>query len=104
MRYEVSHERVRQILKAQDAPDTRDVAIARRQSADQQADAHRDELLDRWRGGETPSSAASTLGLPAGACRRLISELGEIPTVRSYERHAADRSLSNDPQPPRALE
>ncbi|HEX8159076.1 MAG TPA: sigma factor-like helix-turn-helix DNA-binding protein [Solirubrobacteraceae bacterium] len=73
LRFGVSRERVRQILRAHGGPDPENVAEARRRRAEQQAEAHIDELLGLWRSGEEPGSAASALGLQAGACRSTIA-------------------------------
>lgn len=74
LRYGVSRERVRQILRANGGgPDARDVAEARRRRAEQQAEARIDELLALWRAGEQTGSAASSLGLQAVACRSTIA-------------------------------
>jgi hypothetical protein len=73
LRFEVSRERVRQILRTRSVPDPADVAAARRRRAMQGAEAQIDELLRRWRAGETPSSAATALGLQAVACRSAIA-------------------------------
>jgi hypothetical protein len=73
LRFGVSRERVRQILQAHGGPDPQNVVAARRRRAEQQAEAHIDELLGLWRGGEEPSSAAITLGLQAAACRNTIA-------------------------------
>jgi hypothetical protein len=73
LRYRVSRERVRQILRAHGGPDSHDVAAARRRRAEGAAEARIDELLHRWRAGEEPSSAASSLGLQAAACRTTIA-------------------------------
>jgi len=73
LRFGVSRERVRQILRAHGGPDPRSVAEARRRRAEQQAEAHIDELLGLWRGGAQAGSAASALGLQAAACRSTIA-------------------------------
>jgi AraC-like DNA-binding protein len=73
LRFGVSRERVRQILRAHGGPDPGSVAEARRRRAEQQAEAHIDELLGLWRGGTQAGSAASTLGLQAAACRSTIA-------------------------------
>jgi len=73
LRYGVSRERVRQIMHANGGPGARDVADARRRRAEQQAEAHIDELLGLWRAGEEPGSAATLLGLQALACRSTIA-------------------------------
>lgn len=75
VRYLVSRERVRQILIAHGGPHPQEVVDARRRRAEQQAEARIDELLALWRAGEEPSSAASSLGLQASACRSTIARL-----------------------------
>jgi transcriptional regulator with XRE-family HTH domain len=72
LRFGVSRERVRQILRAHGGPDPQDIADARRRRAESRAEARVDELLTRWRAGEQPRSAASALGLQAAACRSTI--------------------------------
>jgi AraC-like DNA-binding protein len=72
LRFGVSRERVRQILRAHGGPDPRDIADARRRRAEAQAEERIDELLALWRAGEQPRSAASALGLQAAACRSTI--------------------------------
>lgn len=71
-RFEVSRERVRQILRAHGGPSPQDIADARRQRTEQLAQAHVDELLARWRAGEQPDRAAAKLGLQIAACRSTI--------------------------------
>ena len=71
-RFEVSRERVRQILRAHGGPSPQDIADARRERAEQLAQAHVDELLARWRAGEQPDRAAAKLGLQTAACRSTI--------------------------------
>ena len=72
LRFGVSRERVRQILRAHGGPDPQDIAEARRRRAEAQAEARIDELLERWRAGEQPRSTATALGLQAAACRSTI--------------------------------
>ncbi len=72
LRYEVSRERVRQILRAHGGPDPREIADARRRRAEQLAEARVDELLAMWRAGEGANSLAGRLGLQAVACRSTI--------------------------------
>src|SRR5436190_2699539 len=72
LRFGVSRERVRQILRAHGAPDPDLVVDARRRRAAQLAEARVDELLALWRAGHEPRSAASALGLQATACRSTI--------------------------------
>ena len=71
-RFEVSRERVRQILRAHGGPNLQDVAEARRRRAERLAEAQVDELLALWRAGEGPSGVAGKLGLQAAACRSTI--------------------------------
>ena len=73
LRYGVSRERVRQILRAHGGPDTQNVAEARRRRAEREAEDRIDELLALWRSGEEPGIAATALGLQAAACRLTIS-------------------------------
>lgn len=73
LRFGVSRERVRQILRAHGAPDPELVADARRRRAEQLAEARVDQLLALWRAGHEPRSAASALGLQAAACRSTIA-------------------------------
>src|SRR5215218_3811709 len=72
LRFGVSRERVRQILRAHGGPDSQDIADARRRRAEAQAEERIDELLALWRAGEQPRSAADKLGLQAAACRSTI--------------------------------
>ena len=72
LRFGVSRERVRQIMRAHGGPAPADIAEARRRRAEEQAEAHIDELLGRWRAGQPPRLAASELGLQAAACRSTI--------------------------------
>lgn len=72
LRFGVSRERVRQILRAHGGPDPHDIADARRRRAEAQAQERIDELLSLWRAGEQPRSAADKLGLQAAACRSTI--------------------------------
>jgi AraC-like DNA-binding protein len=72
LRFGVSRERVRQILRAHGGPAPQDIAEARRRRAEAQAEARIDELLARWRTGEQPRVVASELGLQAAACRSTI--------------------------------
>jgi hypothetical protein len=73
LRFGVSRERVRQILRAHGAPDPELVADARRRRTAQLAEERVDELLALWRAGHKPRSAASALGLQAAACRSTIA-------------------------------
>jgi len=72
LRFGVSRERVRQILRAHGGPAAQDIADARRRRAEAQAEERVDELLALWRTGEPPRSAADKLGLRAVACRSTI--------------------------------
>jgi len=72
LRFGVSRERVRQIMRAHGGPAPEDIAEARRRRAEADAEARIDELLTRWRAGEQPRVAASELGLQAAACRSTI--------------------------------
>lgn len=72
LRFEVSRERVRQILRAHGGPHLQDVAEARRRRAERLAEARVDELLALWRAGEGPGGVAGRLGLQAAACRATI--------------------------------
>jgi AraC-like DNA-binding protein len=72
LRFGVSRERVRQILRAHGGPDPQDIVDARRRRAEQQAEEHVDELLTLWRAGEQPRRAADKLGLQGLACRSTI--------------------------------
>jgi len=72
LRFGVSRERVRQILRAHGGPDPQDIADARRRRAEGHAEQRIDELLDLWRRGEQPRRAADKLGLQAAACRSTI--------------------------------
>jgi transcriptional regulator with XRE-family HTH domain len=72
LRFGVSRERVRQIMRAHGGPAAADIAEARRRRAEAQAEARIDELLARWRAGQPPRVAASELGLQAAACRSTI--------------------------------
>jgi DNA-binding transcriptional MerR regulator len=72
MRFEVSRERVRQILHAHGGPDLQDVAEARRRRVLRRAEARVDELLALWRAGESPRGVAGKLDLQVVACRITI--------------------------------
>jgi uncharacterized protein (DUF433 family) len=72
LRYAVSRERVRQILRAHGAPEAQDSAVARRRRAERLAEECIDELLALWRGGERAAGAAGKLGLQTAACRTTI--------------------------------
>ncbi len=89
LRFGVSRERVRQILQAHGGPDSKHVADARRRRAEQQAQARIEELLELWRAGEAPRSAAGALGLQAAACRNAIARC-----ATEYDRAARKASLA----------
>jgi uncharacterized protein (DUF433 family) len=72
LRYEVSRERVRQILRAHGGPEPQDIAVARKRRAERLAEDRIDELLALWRAGEAPAGAAGKLGLQTAACRTTI--------------------------------
>jgi hypothetical protein len=72
LRFMVSRERVRQILRTQGGPDPQDVIQARRRRAEQLAEVRIDALLSLWRAGVDAASLAGTLGLQAVACRSTI--------------------------------
>jgi uncharacterized protein (DUF433 family) len=72
LRYEVSRERVRQILRAHGGPEPQDIAVARRRRAERLAEERIDELLALWRAGEGAAGVAATLGLQTAACRTTI--------------------------------
>ncbi|HEV2775729.1 MAG TPA: sigma factor-like helix-turn-helix DNA-binding protein [Solirubrobacteraceae bacterium] len=61
LRFGVSRERVRQIMRAHGGPAPEDIADARRRRAEADAEARIDELLARWRSGR---------GRPASTRRR----------------------------------
>jgi hypothetical protein len=90
LRFAVSRERVRQILRAHGGPDTRNVAEARRRRAEQRVEARVAELLALWRAGEELGRAASVLGLPTAICRdaiaRYASELDRFERKASLAR------------------
>ncbi|MEJ7797815.1 MAG: sigma factor-like helix-turn-helix DNA-binding protein [Solirubrobacteraceae bacterium] len=73
LRFGVSRERIRQILRAHGAPDPERVADARRRRTAQLAESRVDELLILWRAGAEAGSAATSLGLQAAACRSTIA-------------------------------
>src|SRR5436305_5022454 len=89
LRYGVSRERVRQILRAHGAPDPDVVAHARRRRAAQLAEARVDELLALWRAGHEPRTVATTLGLQPAACRSTIARF-----ATEVDRAARRNSLS----------
>ena len=92
LRFGVSRERVRQILRAHGEPDPKAVASARRRRVEQQVQARLPELLALWRAGAAPGSAAVALGLQVTACRNAIA--GAAPEA---DRDARRRSLAGDP-------
>jgi hypothetical protein len=73
LRFGVSRERVRQILRVHGGPDSRHAADARRRRAEQQAQARIEELLELWRTGADPRSVAIALDLRPQACRSAIA-------------------------------
>jgi hypothetical protein len=73
VRFDVSRERVRQILVAHGGPDSDEVAAARRRRAQHQAEARIDELLALWRAGERLERASASLGLRRAAARSAIA-------------------------------
>jgi transposase len=73
LRFDVSRERVRQILGANGGPDSHDVAQARRHRVQQQAEARIHELLALWRAGERLCYAADAFGLQRAAARDAIA-------------------------------
>jgi hypothetical protein len=94
-RFEVSRERVRQLLGAH-APDADQVADARRRRAEQQAQARVDELIVLWRTGRTLPDVADALGLQAAAARRAItSRATEADRVVRRASLASARQTSN---------
>jgi uncharacterized protein (DUF433 family) len=106
VRYEVSRERVRQILRAHGGPDQQDVAAARHRRAEQLAEARVDELLALWRAGDSPREAARTLGLRAAACTRAIERFTtDVDRAARRASMAGARSvaagLRGDPVPAR---
>src|ERR671916_2256139 len=62
LRFGVSRERVRQILRAHGGPNPQNIADAKRRRAEQQAEQRVDELLTLWRAGEQPRASADRLG------------------------------------------
>ena len=72
LRFGVSRERVRQIMRAHGGPAAEDIAEARRRRAEAQAEARIDELPTRWRAGQRTRVVAGELGLQAAACRSTI--------------------------------
>jgi len=73
LRFGVTRERVRQILRAHGAPDAEVVADARRRRAADLAETRVDDLLALWRAGAEAGSVASALGLQTAACRSTIA-------------------------------
>ena len=74
LRFEVSRERVRQLLGPKPGPGADQLADLRRRRADQQAHDRVDELLGLWRAGRTHADAATALGLRPAAARRVIAQ------------------------------
>jgi len=94
LRFAVSRERVRQILRAHGGPEPQDIVEARRRRAEAQAEARIDELLARWRAGEQPRSAASALGLQAAACRSTIERFAtDVDRAARKASMAGSRSI-----------
>jgi DNA-binding CsgD family transcriptional regulator len=71
----VSRERVRQLLLAHGGPDRHDAAAARRRGAERLAEERADDVLDRWRTGESAKEIALALGLDGSAARNVIERL-----------------------------
>ncbi|MGI9098368.1 MAG: homing endonuclease associated repeat-containing protein [Solirubrobacteraceae bacterium] len=95
LRFGVSRERVRQILRAHGGPDPQDVGEARRRRVEQQTEARIDELLALWRAGEDLGSAASALGLQATACRSAITSFAtEIDRAARKASLASSRAMA----------
>lgn len=102
-RFDVSRERVRQILGAHGGPDSRDVAAARRRRVQQEAEACIDELLALWRAGAQLGSAATALGLQRTAARNAIARSAtdddraarkaSIATARSMGKTYSDHDI-----------
>jgi DNA-binding CsgD family transcriptional regulator len=72
-RHEVSRERVRQILRANDGPAREEAELARRRRMERQAAARADELLGRWRSGDALGAIARDLGMSASTCSTVIA-------------------------------
>jgi uncharacterized protein (DUF433 family) len=93
LRYEVSRERVRQILRAHGGPEPKDIAIARRRRAERLAEERIDELLALWRAGEGVASMAAKLGLQTTACRNTIERFAtDVDRVARTARLAGARA------------
>ncbi|MGI9098681.1 MAG: homing endonuclease associated repeat-containing protein [Solirubrobacteraceae bacterium] len=90
LRFDVSRERVRQILRAHGGPAPHDVVEARRRRVEQQTEARIDELLALWRSGEELRSAANALGLQATASRSAIARF-----ATAVDRAARKASLAS---------
>jgi transposase len=73
-RYDVSRERVRQILRANDGPARAEAETARRRRIERQAEARTEELLARWRAGAALGAIAQDLGIPSTACSTVIAQ------------------------------
>jgi transposase len=72
-RYDVSPERVRQILQANDGPARAQAETARRRRVQRQAEARVGELLAEWRAGRELGAIARDLGIPSTACWTVIA-------------------------------
>jgi hypothetical protein len=72
-RFEVSRERVRQLLGPQVGLGADQVAEMRRRRAEARAHGRVDELLALWRAGRALADAADALSLQAAAARRVIA-------------------------------
>ncbi len=72
VRFEVSRERVRQILHAHGGPEQPAVLAARRRRTERLAEERIDELLALWRAGEEPGVIAGRFSLQGNACRSAI--------------------------------
>jgi DNA-binding transcriptional MerR regulator len=73
-RYEVSRERVRQILHANDGPAREEAEMARRRRMERQAAARITELLARWRAGDALAVIARDLSIPSTTCSKVIAQ------------------------------
>lgn len=89
LRFGVSRERVRQILRAHGGPEPQDITDARRRRAEAEAEERIDELLALWRAGEQPRSAADKLGLQAAACRSTIARFATDVDRAARKAHMA---------------
>jgi uncharacterized protein (DUF433 family) len=100
LRYEVSRERVRQILRAHGGPEPRDIAVARRRRAERLAEERVDELLVLWRAGEGAAAVAAKLGLQTAASRatieRFASDVDRAARRASLARGRAAPTYTDD--------